>query len=60
VIAYDVFCNICGHKWSEQDPGVTFIYGDHVWECFDEAMCAERKAMTELDQEVSRGADTTP
>ena len=41
---YDVFCHICGKRWGEQDPGVRFIHSDHVWECFDEAACAERAA----------------
>ena len=41
---YVVFCDVCGHGWDEQDPGVMFVQTDHVWTCFDEAACFERRA----------------
>jgi hypothetical protein len=46
-VQYTVYCHICGHGWLEQDPGVRFRFVDHVWECYDEAMCFERRAMAE-------------
>lgn len=50
---YEVFCHICGHRWLEQDPGVTFIHGDHVWECTDQAACFLHKVMTDLEKSVT-------
>ena len=55
MIAYDVFCHICGQKWSEQDPSVRFVHGDGVWECSEESACFDRRAMRHLHQEVTRG-----
>lgn len=52
---YDVWCHICGHQWAEQDPGVTYHYDSATWECFDEPLCFERKAVAELDQQVREG-----
>jgi hypothetical protein len=53
---YDVFCSICGHQWDMRDPGVSYRYMDAVWECHDESLCFERKAMAERE-EVARDAD---
>jgi hypothetical protein len=50
VIAYEVYCHACGKPWEEQDPGVRFIYTDHVWECWDAGLCAERRAMNRLTE----------
>ena len=54
MIAYDVWCEICGTRFSEQDPEVTFHYDSHTWECTDEAMCLERKAMADLERSVDQ------
>lgn len=51
MVQYEVFCNICGHPWLEQDPGVDYIYGDGVWECADQSLCADRRAMAALDEQ---------
>lgn len=50
---YEVFCHVCSHKYLEQDPAVTFIHGDHVWECTDPGACALNRAMNALDPERS-------
>jgi hypothetical protein len=47
---YDRECHLCGKPWGEQDPGVRFIYTDHVWECWDAGLCAERRAMNRLTE----------
>jgi len=44
-ISYIVTCHRCGWQYEEQDPRVRFIQTDHVWECYDEAECFDRKAM---------------
>lgn len=54
MVQYDVFCNICGARYLEQDPAVTWIYGDGVWECADESLCADRRAMAALETETSQ------
>jgi hypothetical protein len=51
----DVFCEICGHRWDSRDPDVTYWHGDGAWECADEGLCFERRAMRLLDEEVSGG-----
>jgi hypothetical protein len=43
---YEVFCHMCGAAYLEQDPEVRFIYAEGVWECFDEAACFARMAVT--------------
>ena len=53
VIAYDVFCHICGHRYQETDPRVRFILTDHVWECADEADCFDRKASNDMHAELA-------
>lgn len=45
----DVFCDICGKQWDMRDPGVNRFTS--VWECADESLCFERKAMNSLDAE---------
>ena len=52
---YDVWCHICGTRWKEQDPGVTYHYDSGLWECYDESLCFERKAMAELEQQAREG-----
>lgn len=44
---YEVFCHNCNARYLEQDPDVIFVYGDEVWECADEAACAEQRAAQE-------------
>lgn len=46
-LGYAVFCHICGCQHREQSPEVRFIYGEGVWECFEEAACLERAATME-------------
>jgi hypothetical protein len=46
-LGYEVFCHICGHQHHEQSPEVRFIYGEGVWECFEEAACLSRAATME-------------
>lgn len=41
----DVWCEICGHRWDQLDPGVRFVYGDGRWECQDETLCFGRRAI---------------
>jgi hypothetical protein len=53
----DVFCDICGRRWDAQDPEVLRFWSEHVWECRDESLCLERKAMNTLAEEVARDAD---
>lgn len=46
-LGYEVFCHICGRPWHELSPEVVFVYGEGVWECFDEAACFGRRAAAE-------------
>lgn len=41
----DVWCEICGRRWDQLDPGVRYIYGDGRWECRDEEQCFMRRAI---------------
>lgn len=43
----DVFCEVCGKKWDQQDPAVRFVYGDGRWECVEEVPCFGRREALE-------------
>lgn len=44
-------CSICGKVWDMRDPGVRYLYGDGSWECAEEGLCFDRRAMRALDAE---------
>lgn len=51
----DVFCAICGQKWDMRDlVNVRRIWGEDHYECTDEGLCFERKAMNALAEEMTR------
>jgi hypothetical protein len=43
----DVFCEICGMRWDEQDPGVRLVWAEVRWECVEEVPCFGRRQALE-------------
>ena len=50
---YEVTCHICGWRYHEQDPEVTYHYDMHVWACTYEPDCLQRAATTEPERTVT-------
>lgn len=53
----DAFCSICGHRWDTRDPGVRYIYSEGTWECTDEGLCFDRRALNSLEGDAARSPE---